>query len=415
MLCYRQGKYSEVFLKIPELLAPAGNLEKLEAALRYGADAVYLGVERFSLRSQAGNLALQDLTRACEQAHAADRRVYLTLNAFLRPGEEEDCRQLLTGLRSLPLDAYIVADPGMLSLVRAVDPDRELHLSTQANTCNAAAAHFWQSVGVKRLNLARELTLDEIRAIRSATQVELEVFVHGAMCVAYSGRCLLSAALAGRSANQGECAQSCRWEYTVQEAMRPGEFHPIEEDERGTYLFNSYDLCLIEYLPQLIEAGVNSLKIEGRMKSSYYVAAVTRVYRAALDAYRSNPSGYRCDPQWRMELEKVSHRPYGTGFLFGTESALVHPQDSGYRRSTDFVGVVVDDGGVDGWLVEGRNRFTSGERLELIGPDMRQVSFETPVAQNPDGQALTVIQPNSRVRMVLPQSARKGDILRRNQ
>lgn len=401
-------------MKIPELLAPAGNIEKLETAIRYGADAVYLGVERFSLRSQAGNLALRDLDKVCEQAHAVGSRVYLTLNAFLRPGEEADCRQLLTELRSIPLDAYIVADPGMLSLVRALDPDRELHLSTQANTCNAAAADFWQSVGVKRLNLARELTLDEIRAIRAATQIELEVFVHGAMCVAYSGRCLLSAALAGRSANQGECAQPCRWEYTVQEAMRPGEFHPIEEDERGTYLFNSYDLCLIEHLPELIAAGVDSLKIEGRMKSVYYVAAVTRVYRAALDAYRRNPSGYRCDPQWLRELGKVSHRPYGPGFLFGTDAALIHPQDSGYGRSADFVGVVLDDGGSDGWLVEGRNRFESGERLELIGPGMRQMSFEAPVARTSDSQPLTIIQPNSLVRMDLPQPARKGDILRRN-
>ena len=268
-------------MRIPELLAPAGNLEKLAAALDYGADAVYLGMDRFSLRAQAGILALEDLTRACGLAHAAGARIYLTLNAFLRPDEEEECRKLLTELRSLPLDAYIVADPGLLALARSIDPDRALHLSTQANTCNAAAAQFWQSAGVKRLNLARELTLADIRAIRaSAPEVELEVFVHGAMCIAYSGRCLLSAAMTGRNANRGECAQSCRWEYSVQESQRPEMLFPLEEDQRGSYLFNSHDLCLVEYLPELIDAGVDSLKIEGRMKSAYYVAAVTRVYRA---------------------------------------------------------------------------------------------------------------------------------------
>ncbi len=401
-------------MSIPELLVPAGNLEKLEAALHYGADAVYLGVDRFSLRSQAGNLPLEELPTACAKAHAAGVRVYLTLNAFLRPGEEDACRELLTQLRPLPLDAFIVADPGMLSLVRAIDPDREIHLSTQANTCNAAAAHFWQSAGVKRLNLARELTLEEIRTIATDTELELEVFVHGAMCVAYSGRCLLSAALAGRSANQGNCAHPCRWEYRVEEALRPGDYHPIEEDERGTYLFNSYDLCLIEHLPALIDAGIHSLKIEGRMKSAFYVAAVTRVYRAALDAYRQDPQGYRFDPAWGEELKKISHRPYGVGFLFGNDDARVHSEDSGYQRATDFVGVVLEDSAEHGCLVQGRNRFESGEQLELFGPSMRQTSFEVPVARSREGEPLTVIQPNSLVYLTLPEGARKGDYLRRN-
>ena len=401
-------------MHIPELLVPAGNLEKLEAALHYGADAVYLGVDRFSLRSQAGNLTLDELPAACEKAHAAGVRIYLTLNAFLRPGEEAACQELLTKLQPLPVDAFIIADPGVLSLVRTVDPTREVHLSTQANTCNAAAAKFWQSAGVKRLNLARELTLDEIHTIATETTLELEVFVHGAMCVAYSGRCLLSAALTGRSANQGNCAHPCRWEYRVEEALRPGDYHPIEEDERGTYLFNSYDLCLIEHLPELIKAGVHSLKIEGRMKSAYYVAAVTRVYRAALDAYRQDPQGYQFDPAWREELDKISHRPYGTGFLFGNDDPKVHPTDSGYQRATDFVGVVLEDPAEHGCLVQGRNRFESGEQLELFGPDMRQASFTVPTARSREGEPLTVIQPNSLVYLDLPEGARKGDYLRRN-
>jgi len=414
-LWYGSGRtFLETTMKIPELLAPAGNLDKLAAALNYGADAVYLGIDRFSLRAQAGVLELKDIDRACALAHQAGARIYLTLNAFLHPGEEDDCRKLLTELRPSPLDGYIVADPGLLMLVRDLDPDRELHLSTQANTCNAGAAQFWQSAGVKRLNLARELTLEEIRAVRaSAAGVELEVFVHGSMCIAYSGRCLLSATMTGRDANRGECAQSCRWEYSVLESQRPEASYPIEQDRRGSYLFNSHDLCLIEYLPELINAGVDSLKIEGRMKSVYYVAAVTRVYRAALDAYRQDPGNYQCDPEWPRELEKVSHRPYAAGFLFGRQEALVHAADSSYIRTADFLGLVLDHEEGNGCLVQGRNRFHPGEELELIGPGMRRANFRVGDARNTTGNKLTVIQPNSLVYLDLPAAARKGDILRR--
>jgi len=400
-------------LVVPELLAPAGNLEKLEAALAYGADAVYLGIDRFSLRAGSGCLSLPELAQACDLAGHYGRRLYLTLNAFLRPGEEADFRRLLMELRPLPVDAYIIADPGALALVREADPDRPLHLSTQANVTSAGAAQFWQALGVKRLNLARELTLEEIRAIRAQVSLELEVFVHGALCVAYSGRCLLSAAMTGRSANRGECAHPCRWNYAVQEETRPGETFRIEEDARGTYLFNSRDLRLIEYLPQLIAAGVDSLKIEGRMKSRYYAAAVTRVYRAALDTFRDDPAGWRVDPLWLRELETVSHRPYDSGFLFGSEGTGVHPADSRYRQSHLFIGAVLDDGGPDGWLVAGRNRFAVGEELELIGPRMRQSRFCLETAWNEDGEPLTVIQPNARVRLDLPPGAKAGDLLRK--
>jgi putative protease len=400
-------------LPVPELLAPAGNLEKLETALTYGADAVYLGIDRFSLRARSGCLAQAELPRACDLVQRHGRRLYLTLNAFLHPGEEADFRRLLEQLRPLPIDAYIVADPGVLTLVRDVDPDRPLHLSTQANVTSIAAAKFWQAQGVKRLNLARELTLEEVRAIRDNVAMELEIFVHGALCVAYSGRCLLSAAMTGRSANRGACAQPCRWSYAVQEETRPGEFFQIEEDARGTYLFNSRDLCLIEHLPVLLAAGVDSLKIEGRMKSCYYVAAVTRVYRAALDAWRSDPAGWQVDPQWLRELETVSHRPYDSGFLFGRESAGVHPADSRYPQSHLFVRLVIDDGGPDGWLVAGRNRFAVGEQLELIGPGLRQATFRLEGARSEEGEALAVIQPNARVRLDLPPGTRAGDLLRR--
>jgi len=401
----------EIPLTTPELLAPAGNLEKLVTALDYGADAVYVGSDRFSLRARSGCLHRSELATACDLAHRRGRRLYLTLNAFLHPGEEEAFRQLLEELRPLSIDAYIVADPGVLAMVRSIDPGRPLHLSTQANVTNAAAAQFWQAQGVKRLNLARELGLKEIASIRAQTTVELEVFVHGALCVAYSGRCLLSAAMTGRSANRGECAHPCRWNYAVQEETRPGERFAIEEDARGSYLFNSRDLCLIGELPRLVNAGIDSLKIEGRMKSRYYVAAVTRVYRAALDAWRADPVGWQVDPLWLSELETVSHRPYGTGFLLGRQ-AEVHPADSRYRQSHLFVGVVLDDGGADGWLVEGRNRFACGDALELIGPGMRQASFRLAGARSAEGEPLAVVQPNARVRLDLPPGSRAGDLLR---
>ncbi len=398
---------------IPELLAPAGNMEKLETALRYGADAVYCGIERFSLRALAGNLTVPELLRGCELAHSLGKRLYLTLNAYLRPDEEQIARQLLRELLPVPVDAYILADPGMLSLVRQIDPEREVHLSTQANTTSAAAAFFWQSQGVKRLNLARELSLTEIKEIRANSEVELEVFVHGAMCMAYSGRCLLSAGLSGRSANRGACSHPCRWKYSLQEETRPGEYLPIEEDDRGTYIFNSRDLCLIEHLPELIGAGVDSLKIEGRMKSLYYVAAVTRVYRAALDAWRDNPDNGQIDPQWRRELEAVSHRPYGTGFLFEHDHAFVHAEDSLYSRDCDFVGIVreVLPEGVS--LVEGRNRIQHGDSLEIIGPAMRQAELVFVGAFDAQGGKVETVQPNAMVKMRLPDGTRPGDLLRR--
>lgn len=399
-------------MKVPELLAPAGNLEKLEMALLYGADAVYCGLGQFSLRALAGNLSMASLPQACNMAHAHGKKLYLTLNAFLRPGEEEAARELLAALRVVPVDAYIVADPGLLHLVRQIDPERELHLSTQANTTSGLAAQFWHSQGVKRLNLARELSLDEIAAICSQGGPDVEVFVHGAMCMAWSGRCLLSSALSGRSANRGTCSHPCRWQYSVQEETRPGEYFPIEEDKRGTYIFNSRDLCLIDHLPELIHAGVSSLKIEGRMKSLYYVAAVTRVYRAALDAYQADPVGYVVDPEWRKELDAVSHRPYGTGFLFGEERAFVHAADSSYRRNCDFVGVVIKE--VAGrWQVTGRNRFLRGETLELIGPTMRQQEFTVDTLHNEDGEPIDKAQPNAVVYTDLPAGAQPGDLLRR--
>lgn len=401
-------------MKRPELLAPAGDPEKLEAALRFGADAVYLGGQNFGLRAAAGNFDHNALADAVALTHNYGKKLYLTINAYARPAEFPHLAAWLEELRPCAIDAYIVADPGVLALVRQIDPQRPLHLSTQANTTNAASANLWQQLGVSRINLARELTLAEIAAIRTETTIDLEVFVHGAMCMSYSGRCLLSAALNQRSANQGACTQPCRWKYALVEETRPNEFMAIEEDERGSYLLNSRDLCLAEHLPALINAGIDSLKIEGRMKSVYYVAAVTRVYRAALDAYFADPTGWHYDPLWRLELDKVSHRPYDSGFLFGGDEARIHAGDSRYRRACDFVGTVetvAADG--SGWI-GARNRFFSGEVLELLGPQMRQNRFVVSAVTNNDNDSVTTIQPNARVRMPLPPGAAPGDLLRRN-
>lgn len=401
------GRYSEKKL---ELLVPAGDLEKLQTAIRFGADAIYLGASAFGLRANAGNFTLAELRQARELTATAGVQLYLTLNASLQPGEFDKLTHLLEELKPLDLDAYIVADPGVLAQVRQVDPQRPLHISTQANTCNPAAAEFWRQNGADRINLARELTLSDIRSFSAGTELDLECFVHGAMCVAYSGRCLLSAALLDRSANKGDCAQPCRWNYSLVEEMRPGERMDFEEDERGSYVFNSRDLCLVDYMPQLADAGVSSFKIEGRMKSVYYVAATTRIYRAALDRLLNGDES--CDPHWREELEMVSHRPYDTGFLFGREDAKIQSADTHYIRTHDYIGVVRS--GDDGLFIEGRNQFLPGEEIELIGPDMRQHCFCLKQITDLKGNVLSVSQPNAKVRLDLPDWAEPGDLLRRS-
>lgn len=393
----------------PELLVPAGDLEKLQTAIRFGADAVYLGANSFGLRANAGNFSFDELRRARDVSAAAGVKLYLTLNASLQPDEFIQLQHVLEELRPLELDAYIVADPGVLSLIRQIDPRRPLHISTQANTCNPAAAEFWRQNGASRINLARELTLDDIRQFSDVTSMELECFVHGAMCVAYSGRCLLSAALLGRSANRGDCAQPCRWNYSLVEEKRPGEALSFAEDERGSYLFNSRDLCLIEHLPQLVAAGVDSFKIEGRMKTVYYVAATTRVYRAAIDRIKEGDDCY--DPTWGAELEKVSHRPYDTGFLFGREDAKVNPGDTHYIRTHDYIGVVRQ--GQQGLYIDGKNRFQIGDEVELIGPAMQQEMFRVERIEDLQGQRQSVSQPNDEICLALPDWAQPGDLLRR--
>ena len=393
----------------PELLMPAGDLQKLGTAVRFGADAVYLGTTDFGLRAHAGNFTLEQLRTAREMTADAGVALYLTLNASLRPGEFVSLEAMLEELKPLDLDAYIVADPGVLAMIRRVDPQRTIHVSTQVNTCNPQAAEFWRVNGASRINLARELSLADIREFAGQTSIELECFVHGAMCVAHSGRCLLSSALLGRSANRGDCAQPCRWNYALVEETRPQESFAIEEDSRGSYMMNSRDLCLVEYLPALMAAGVSSFKIEGRMKSLYYVATTARIYRDAIDRLAVDPNDI--DPRWREELERVSHRPYDTGFLLGDGDAKIHAEDTHYIRTHDFVGFV--RAGETGLWVEGRNRFLLGDELELIGPGMRQQLFRIDEILTCDGEPVPAGQPNSRLKLKLPDWAGEGDLIRR--
>ena len=355
---------------MPELLAPAGSLEKLKVAVLYGADAVYLGGRHFSLRAGAGNFNEGEMAEGIRFAHENGARVYVTTNIFAHNRDLENLPEYIHSIHAAGVDGVIVSDPGVVDMVRQMHPDLAVHLSTQANATNWAAARFWKKRGVSRIVLARELSLNEIKEIKEQVDVELEIFIHGAMCIAYSGRCLLSSYLAGRDANQGDCAQSCRWRYRLVEEKRPGEYLALEEDERGSYILGSRDLCLIEHIPELAQAGINSFKIEGRMKSAHYVATVVKTYREALDTYLEDPVNYRFNPSWLDEISKVSHREYTTGFLFGSPGPSgQHYGGEIYRRSHNFVAIVRDYDEVSGMaLVEQRNRFAIGDEVEILVP-----------------------------------------------
>ncbi|WP_048818056.1 peptidase U32 family protein [Desulforamulus hydrothermalis] len=354
-----------------ELLAPAGDLEKLKVAVLYGADAVYLGGRQFSLRAGAANFDDRDMLEGISFAHRHKVKVYVAVNIYAHNEDLVNLPAYLDFIVRAGADGVIVSDPGVIEMILKLQPRLPIHLSTQANTTNWASAAFWQRLGVQRIVLARELSLEEIRTISSRVDVQLEAFVHGAMCMAYSGRCLLSNFMTGRDANRGDCAQSCRWRYYLVEEKRPGQYFPVEEDNRGTYFMSSKDLCLLEYLPQLAQAGVTSFKIEGRMKSIHYLATVVKIYRQAIDSYLQDPAGYQVLPQWLAELTKVSHRAYTTGFLLGDrgETATVAAASGNYCRLATFVGLVHGYNPQTGsMIVEQRNNFKVGETLELLMP-----------------------------------------------
>ncbi len=355
-----------------ELLAPAGNLEKLKMAIIYGADAVYLAGQQYGLRASADNFTLEEMKEGIEFAHERGKKVYVTMNIIPHNKDLDQIPKYVEEISKMDIDAIIVADPGILSIVKEVNPSIEVHLSTQANNTNWKSAEFWYKQGVKRIVLARELSLEEIRDLKKKTpnDLELEVFVHGAMCISYSGRCLLSNYMVNRDSNRGACAHPCRWKYYLVEEKRPGEYMPVYEDDRGTYIYNSKDLCMIEYIPELIDTGVQSLKIEGRMKSSFYVATVVKAYREALDLYYSDPAGYKTNQEWIKEVSKASHRDYTTGFFFekpsGNEQIYT---TSAYIRGYDFIGMVLEYDTESGIAtVEQRNRMFVNEEIEVVNP-----------------------------------------------
>lgn len=401
-------------MKRPELLIPAGNLEKLRTAILYGADAVYLGIGGLSLRAKTAELNLPDLGLGIEEAHRKKVKVYAAVNTFARNKDLEAAANVLPQLAEMKVDAVIASDPGMIRQIQRLAPGVPIHLSTQANTMNREAVQFWAEQGVRRIVLARELNLEEVAEIAATVpEVEIELFIHGAMCMAYSGRCYLSAYRNRRSSNQGDCTQPCRWEYRLDESTRPGDPLILEEDERFSYLLSSKDLCLIEHLPELLKAGVASLKVEGRMKSAYYVAVVTRTYRWALDALLKNPESYQCQREWLEELQKISYRDYTTGFYFTKEKITEVNPDVKYIQTHDLVGTVLKYDAKEGRITVGvRNQLRSGDETELLLPD-ETVLLDT--AAMTDERGLPVYEAHNGYRISLPvnREVPVGAIIRR--
>lgn len=402
----------------PELLAPAGNLEKLKMALIYGADAVYLGGERFGLRAQAGNFSMEDLKEGVKLAHELGKKIYVTVNIIPHNEDLEGFSDYVKELQSIGVDALIFSDPGIFLIIKEAAPGMELHLSTQANNTNYKSAEFWYKQGVKRIVLARELSLTEIKETidKAPKGLEFEAFVHGAMCMSYSGRCLLSNYMVGRDANRGECAHPCRYKYYLVEEKRPGQYMPVEEDERGTYIFNSKDLCMIEYIPELVKSGIKSFKIEGRMKSSYYIATVVGAYRKAIDQYLKDPDNFILDKEWVDEVHKASHREFSTGFYFGKpDSKGQIYETSSYVRDYAFVGVVMDyDNSTGIATIEQRNKMSLGEEIEVIGPKKKMFSQRIEEMWDEEGQKIeSAPHPQQIVKMKMKHDVSKYDIIRR--
>ena len=395
-----------------ELLAPAGSMEKLKFAILYGADAVYVGIEGYSLRAGAGNFTADTIGDAVSYAHSRNVNVYAAINIFAGNSDFEGIGRLLEKVVSSGVDALIISDPGIFQIVKVEYPEMRVHLSTQANTLNKFAVDFWTALGTKRVTLARELGLADIRSICKAAGIEIEVFIHGAMCISYSGRCHLSKYMVGRDANRGNCAHSCRWKYHLMEEKRPGEYYPVEGDDKGYYFFNSKDLCLAEYIPDLIDSGVRSFKIEGRMKSLYYLSTVVGVYRDIIDRYYEVGGSFRFESRWRDELEKVSHRPYTDGFISaGGESESM--EDSKYIRDYDFIGIVESlSGDGSSGIVDVRNRMRVGDEIELLQPGMI-TSTQRLSSILVDGEPRGVAHANQRVELRFDGDVKIGSLIRK--
>lgn len=400
-----------------ELLAPAGDLQKLKFAIVYGADAVYIGGQIFGMRTKAKNFSFDDMKEGVDFAHERGKKVYITLNIIPHNEDLNELEMYLNKIKEIGFDAIIVSDPGTLMFIKEYTPDIEIHLSTQANNTNYMSAKFWHKQGISRVILARELSLEEIKEISEKTpdSLELEAFVHGAMCISYSGRCLLSNYMSDRDSNRGECSHSCRWKYHLVEEKRPGEYYPVVETEDGTFFFNSKDLCMIEHIPELIESGLSSLKIEGRMKSLYYVANIMRVYRYAIDKYYEDKENFKYNPSWLTEIEKASHRKFTTGFYYKkpTSDDQLYSSSS-YSRFYNFAGIVLEYDETTGYaVIEQRNKFSVGDELEIMQPGY--LGFEQIVTELIDHEGNNVDNvphPQQIFKMKMAKTVKPYDILR---
>ena len=402
-------------MKKPEILSPAGDMEKLQAAVLYGADAVYLAGTFFGMRTASANFSDEEMRKAVVYAHENNVKVYVTCNTLMRNHDIARLPAYLEFLDDCKVDGIIVADLGCMRLAQKYAPKAEIHMSTQTSVLNVEAAKAWYELGANRICLARETSLPEICEImeKKPKELAIEAFVHGAMCMAYSGRCMISDYLAGRSANRANCAQPCRWSYVLMQEKRPGEYFPVVEDGRSTHIFNSKDMCMIEYIPELMQAGIDSFKIEGRVKSSYYCAAVTNAYRLAIDEYVRSPETWQRDGFWTVEADKVSHRQYCTGFYFG-EKFIQRPETSNYIRTWDVVATVVECDDEGNAIIEQKNKFVRGVEYELMQPKAQpqKVTFEKMVTL--DGKEIeSAGQAKIRVRVKLPGKTPVGAFLRR--
>ncbi|HAV90238.1 U32 family peptidase [uncultured Eubacterium sp.] len=404
-------------MKKPELLCPASSLEVLKTAVNFGADAVYIGGEVYGLRAKAKNFSHEDMIEGVKYAHAHNVRVFVTANILAHNADLAGVRKYFEELKEVGMDALIIADPAIFTIAKEVLPDTEIHISTQANNTNYGTFNFWWNLGAKRVVTARELSLKEIKEIRDniPEDMEIETFVHGAMCISYSGRCLLSSFMTGRDSNKGACTHPCRWQYAVVEEKRPGEYMPIYENERGTYIFNSKDLCMIEHIPELIMSGVDSLKIEGRMKTALYVATVARTYRMAIDDFFEDPLKYKENiPKYVELMSQGIYRQYTTGFFFGKpdENSQVYDKND-YEHSYTYLGIIgdVDEDGMCHF--EQRNKFSVGDEIEVMKPDGRDIKIKVSKMMDEEGNEVeSAPHPKQKLKVYLDGQAETGDLIR---
>ena len=404
-------------MKRPELLVPASSLEVLKVAVIYGADAVYIGGEAFGLRAKAKNFSKEDMCEGIAFAHSHGVKVYVTVNILAHNRDLEGVREYLQELKEIGPDALIIADPGIFMYAKEICPEIERHISTQANNTNYETYRFWYNLGAKRVVSARELSLEEIREIRAhiPEDMEIETFIHGAMCISYSGRCLLSNFMAGRDANQGACTHPCRWKYSVVEEKRPGEYMPVFENERGTFIFNSKDLCMVEHMEDILTSGIDSLKIEGRMKTALYVATVARTYRMAIDDYFENPKKYEENiPKYKTLISQCTYRQYTTGFFFGKPDETTQIYDCNvYERDYVYLGISgepLEDGS---FVIEQKNKFCVGDKIEIMKADGRDIEANVISITDQDGVAMeSCPHPKQIITIKLDQVPEAGDILR---